>query len=253
MALPSITQLFRRWYGLLRSVVVYYGNPFKLRRMRRFYAQFITPGDLCFDIGAHVGNRLHVWVALGAQVVGVEPQPACMALLRRWFGRSPTITLVEAAVGDCIGEATLWVSAATPTVSSLSRPWIDAMQTARSFAGVRWEEQVAVPVTTLDALIAQHGAPVFCKIDVEGYELAVLHGLSQPLRALSFEYLPASIDVALGCVARLCELGDYEFNWSLGEQHRWEASGWLTGEAMGAALAKLALGTRSGDVYARLR
>lgn len=253
MAFPFNMQTLRRWQGLLRSVVVYYGNPFKLRRMRRFYAQFIAPGDLCFDIGAHVGNRLSVWAGLGAQIVGVEPQPACIALLRRWYGRNPNVILVEAAVGEHVGEATLWVSAATPTVSSLSRPWIATVQQARSFAGVRWEEAMSVPVTTLDALITQYGAPVFCKIDVEGYELSVLHGLSQPLQALSFEYLPVSLEGALACVARLCELGDYEFNWSQGEQHRWGSIAWLNADQVRTFLTGLTMIDKSGDVYARLR
>ena len=89
----------RHWYGLLRSIAIYYANPFKLRQMRGFYAQFMQPGDLCFDIGAHVGNRLWVWTKVGARVVGVEPQPLCLQLLQRWYGRHPQVTLVGEAVG----------------------------------------------------------------------------------------------------------------------------------------------------------
>jgi FkbM family methyltransferase len=47
-------------------------------------------------------------------------------------------------------------------------------------------------MTTLDELIGKHGVPVFIKIDVEGFEEAVLQGLSQPVRALSFEFTPSS-------------------------------------------------------------
>ena len=48
----------RRSVGLLRSIRMYYSNPLRNRVLARFYAQFIRPGYLCFDIGAHVGNRL---------------------------------------------------------------------------------------------------------------------------------------------------------------------------------------------------
>lgn len=241
----------RAYAGLLRSIFVYYGNPLKLRRMQRFYTQFIGPGDLCFDIGAHVGNRLFTWLRLGARVVAVEPQPLCLALLRRWYGRRPAVTLVDAAVGATRGVATLWVSPATPTVTTLSQPWIATVQQTESFARVTWQPGATVQVTTLDDLIAQHGEPVFCKIDVEGYELEVLRGLSRPLRTLSFEYIAATQDMAAACIDHLSALGEYEYNWSAGEQHRWQSPQWLTPAATQAWLAGLRADAGSGDIYAR--
>jgi FkbM family methyltransferase len=246
-----IATSLRASWGLWRSLVIYYGDPFKLRRMGRFYAQFIRPGDLCFDLGAHVGNRVWVWSRLGARVVAVEPQPACLDLLRRWFGQRPNVTLVGTAVGAEAGRAPLWVSAATPTVTTLSRPWIEAVQQEASFARVRWGERVEVEVTTLDALIARFGVPAFCKIDVEGYELEVLRGLSQPLPALSFEYIPAAREAAIACIERLAELGDYRFNWSVVEQHRWQSAAWVEPGRMVEFLRGLRPTDKSGDIYAR--
>ncbi len=181
---------WQRWRGLARSLAVYYGNPLKLRRMQRFYGQFIEPGDLCFDIGAHVGNRVFAWSRLGARIVAVEPQPACLAILRRLYGGARGVTLVDQAVGAAPGRQTLRISRAHPTVTTLSQRWIEAVGASTGFAGVAWEEEIGVEVTTLDALIARFGPPAFCKIDIEGYEGEALAGLTQPLRALSFEFVP---------------------------------------------------------------
>lgn len=238
--------------GLLRSLLIYYAVPGRLRQLRRFYGQFIRPGDLCFDVGAHVGNRVWVWRRLGARVVAIEPQPGLMRWLRRFYGRSPHVHLLPVALAGQPGEQTLYVSQRHPTVTTLSREWITAVQQDASFARVQWETAVTVPVTTLDALIAEYGRPAFCKIDVEGYEAEVLRGLSQPLPALSFEYVPAALDVAHTCLERLVQLGAYEFNWSEGESHRWQAARWLSAAEMAVQLARLGEEPGSGDVYARL-
>lgn len=242
----------RRWRGLARSLAVYYGNPLKLRRMVRFYGALIAPGALCFDVGAHVGNRTWVWLRMGARVVAVEPQPQCITLLRRWYGGRAGFTLVEAAVGAAPGHATLWVSERTPTVTTLSRGWIEAVQQDASFAGVQWQGAAAVEVTTLDALIAQFGLPAFCKIDIEGYELEALQGLSQPLPLLSLEFIPAARGIALACVARLATLGVYEYNWSPGEHHQMQSDRWLAHVEICAWLDTVDPATGSGDIYARL-
>ena len=86
-----------RAYGLARSAMIYGANPAKRRRARRFYGALVRPGDLCFDIGAHLGDRTAHFLTLGARVVAVEPQPQLMALLRRRFGRNPHLRFPDHA------------------------------------------------------------------------------------------------------------------------------------------------------------
>lgn len=236
--------------GILRSFLMYYGIPGRHGRLRRFYSQFIQPGDLCFDIGAHLGNRSRIWAGLGAHVIAVEPQPQLMRWLQRLYGRQPHITLLQTAVASQAGSATLHISQRTPTVSTLSADWITAVQTDPSFAHVEWDTAVSVPVTTLDALIAQYGRPAFCKIDVEGFELDVLKGLSQPLPSLSFEAINATNDTAVACLQRLESLAAYQYNYSAGESHQLHFAQWQSANMMAKFLRNLTTG--SGDVYGRI-
>ncbi|HEY7223970.1 MAG TPA: FkbM family methyltransferase [Micromonosporaceae bacterium] len=243
--------LSRAW-GITRSLAMYY-TPAKLRRMRRLYGIFLGPGEVGFDIGAHVGSRVRAWRRLGARVVAVEPQPDCLRVLRAFFGRDPGVTLVPVAVGAEPGHARLVVSTATPTVSSLSQEWISTVAEHERFARIRWDSAVEVPVTTLDDLIATHGEPAFCKIDVEGFEVPVLRGLSRPLRALSFEYLPQAHDAALTALALVERLGTYAYNYSPIETMRFASDEWLDAGELARLLDRFRPFGRSGDVYARLR
>ena len=236
--------------GILRSLLIYYAIPGRRRRMRRFYRRFVQPGDLCFDLGAHLGNHVRAWLDLGAQVVAVEPQPHLLTWLDCFYGRHPQVTLLPQAGGATEGTANLYISQRTPTVSTLSASWMKLVGQDRSFVGVVWDTVVPVPVTTLDRLIEQHGRPAFTKIDVEGYELEVLQGLSQPLPALSFEYIAAVKEMVLSCLERLAQLSAYEFNYSTGESYKLVLPGWVDAAEMAAVLSQLEAG--SGDVYGRL-
>src|ERR687889_1243708 len=101
--------LARAW-GIGRSLLVYHGVPGKHRRMVRFYGQFLGPGDVGFDVGAHVGSRIRAWRRLGARVVAIEPQPDFVRVLRLFFGRDEDVTILPQAVGAQRGRARLGVS-----------------------------------------------------------------------------------------------------------------------------------------------
>ena len=249
---PALLDLYDRAYGIGRSLWTYYGVPGRAARMDAFYGRFVRPGSLCFDIGAHVGDRSRCWSRLGARVVAVEPQPDFARLLRLLFRRDRNVTVVEQAVAASAGTVELRVSARTPTVTTGSAAFAAEAALVPSFAWVDWGGRLEVPATTLDALIAVHGEPDFAKIDVEGMEHEVLAGLSRPLRALSFEFVPASLGSALASLGRLGDLGKYEFNVAMGESLRFEFGDWIDAGAMRRWLEARHPEGDSGDVYAVL-
>jgi FkbM family methyltransferase len=242
--------LISRAAGITRSLVTYYGPIWRRRRMEAFYRQFVKAGDLAFDIGAHVGNRVRVFRRIGARVIAVEPQPDFVAVMRLLYGRDPGVFLEANGVAAEPGEGRLHLSTRTPTVSTFADSWIDDVQIDSRFQRVRWDSVISVPLVSLDELIARHGEPQFCKIDVEGFEYEVLRGLSEPLAALSFEYIPVAVNRAIACVDRISALGDYRYRHSRVETHRWADGGWLKPQTMIEILGALPTGDRSGDVYA---
>jgi len=183
------------------------------RRGIEFYRGFVNPGDLCFDIGANVGNRTELLQEIGARVISVEPQGSCIDQLQRKFGDDEAVVIVPSAVGAEPGAAEIAVCEEDSTISTMSSRW----QSEGRFSDRTWTRTESVPVTTMDQLIAEHGSPSFCKIDVEGFEKQVLEGLSSPVRCISFEFTREFLDDARACVGLLENLGPVVANASFGE------------------------------------
>ncbi|WP_374446910.1 FkbM family methyltransferase [Stella sp.] len=242
----------RQARGILRSLAIYYRGRERRRAMDRLHARFVRPGDLVFDVGSHVGDRIASFRRLGCRVVAVEPQPPLAAVLRLLYGRDRQVAIEPVAVGAAAGRVTLRVNRANPTVSTASADFIRAAAGAAGWEGQNWDAAVEVPVTTLDALVARHGPPAFVKIDVEGFEAEALAGLSRPLPALSFEFTTIQRDVAFAALDRVAALGPYRYAAALGESQRLDAGGWRSRAAMAAWIADLPQRANSGDVYAAL-
>lgn len=239
---------------VIRSLRLYHGDKARGAKMDALYRRFIKPGDLVFDVGAHVGDRVASFRRLGARVIAIEPQPGPARALAIIHGRDPDVVLVRAAVSDRAGDLTLRLNTSNPTVSTASPEFVAAAQGARGWEGQNWDAEMRVAATTLDALVRQCGAPAFIKIDVEGYEDRVLAGLSASAPALSFEFTTIARAVALRSLEALAGLDRrYRFNLSLGESLDWALPEWLGRGEMARFLDGLPHEANSGDVYAELR
>jgi FkbM family methyltransferase len=242
-------------YGPLRTVKSRLDRvkPRNIRHRRlsqAFYGQFFDAGNLVFDVGANVGSRTEVFLDLGARVIAVEPQRACQGVLRRLFGRNKRFTLVTEALGERFGEAQMFVGDAL-VLSTLSAEWVSKMRESGRFGEFEWNKMESVPVRTMDSLIAEYGDPAFCKIDVEGFELEVIKGLTRPLRALSLEVAFEQIEAIIKALDCLDSRGQYEYNYSVSESMLMSMDRWIDGAQIRRYLRSELGSDTFGDVYAR--
>jgi len=217
----------------------------RFRLVKHLYAQFVRPGDLCFDIGANVGQTAEVLLALDAKVVSVEPNPACVAEMKARFPHNQRLQLVPKAIGANEGTAKLHIHPSS-WISSLKEDWAQG-----------WADHLEVPLTTLDSLIAAYGRPRFLKIDVEGFELEVLKGLSQPIEFVTLEYhtTPEGIAKISACIKCVAQLAPIEINITPTEQGVLAFDQWLTSDTFPASFQEYANShpDNFGDIIIRPR
>ena len=247
-------QKLKRTWGLWRSRLMYRYRPGVNRKLKRFYRQFVRPGDVCFDIGAHLGNRMKVWLDLGASlVVGLEPNPYLFKELMQEFGLDNRVILLNKAAGAEDGHAEFHVSYLTPTISTMADAYWREQIRKHAASEVEWNETINVDVVTLDDLAGTFGSPSFIRVHTGGMEAEVLTGLHEPARGVSFEYHPALPDAWGRSMRILRNLGDYEFNWSFGESLTFNSERWLTYDELYDILEEYTFDDPSGEIYARLR
>jgi len=236
----------------LRSFKRSYWND-RVIGLQRFYRQFAGSGSTVFDIGANVGTCTETFLSLGAgKVVAVEPTPDLARKLN--YIHDKRLTVIAAAVGKEAGILPFNISNFS-TLNSFSGEWLDKVAQEVPSGRPRWISTVNVEVTTLDALIKQHGIPDFIKIDVEGGELGVLQGLTSSPRYLSFEFHSELLETAISCIRQPCFSAEARFNCILGEPGGTTSlllPQWVEAESMvDIARTRLAAPRIYGDIFVR--
>jgi FkbM family methyltransferase len=132
----------------------------------------LRPGDTVADVGAFIGLytvALAKRAGASGRIIAYEPDPDNCATLKAHLALNKVtacVEVVEAAVSDHAGQVSFQTGEA-------SQSRIAAAATANTRA---------VPSVTLDEMFA-HKVLDLLKIDVEGYEKAVLRGASGVLRS----------------------------------------------------------------------
>lgn len=135
----------------------------------------LSQGQTFFDVGANAGFFTLVAARLvGAhgRCVAFDPLPYNIESIREQveLNSLSQCVVVPEAVGEHPGTATFSFASEGDSQAHLGgsrRPG---------------EQGIEVKVTTLDLAMAQHGAPHFVKLDVEGAEAQVLKGAAQVLK-----------------------------------------------------------------------
>jgi FkbM family methyltransferase len=136
------------------------------------------PPPVVYDIGASFGFHTLQWAPRARHVYAFEPADAPRAYLRDNVRGLDNVTVLDLAIADSDGPATLRRYRHAFTHSLYDRGPIGERSNPERGTG-------PVAVATLDRLIARDGLlpPGLVKLDAEGAELPALSGAREVLRA----------------------------------------------------------------------
>jgi len=145
----------------------------------------VSPGDVCFDVGAAGGTYMLLLSRLSGpsgKVYAFEPRPRSARAIERArrLLRLNRVSVHRVGLADSQGTMTVlipsWKGLQFTTRAYLGSAYgVDANAIPKGFTGVR---PMTIPMTTLDRFVADAGIERldFIKADVEGAELAVMEG-----------------------------------------------------------------------------
>lgn len=176
---------------------------------------------LLFDIGANRGDATYVGLSKGYKVVAIEAAPRIFAELVNNFIYSPNVILLKFAVSDSNDERVEFFECVEDGLSTLEKDWLTNEKFP--YNGKQYRTINAL-TCTIDWLVEKYGTPDLIKIDVEGAEWSVLHGMTKKYKDLCFEWTLETIDDHRKQLEYLADLGYTEVGPQFIVQHLEEPS-----------------------------
>lgn len=175
--------------------------------------------NLIFDIGFNVGEFTQTCFNKypNCSVIAVDANPNLVNSASPHFFTNYNFSLLNNVVSDTEGdEIDFYISHKATGVSTASTEF---MKNSRFTKGskhlgensIEWAAPIKVQSTTVDAMIERYGMPDLLKIDVEGYELNVLKGLTQKANDICFEWHEEEKDNLYKILEHLQSLGYNQF------------------------------------------
>ncbi|OGZ71029.1 MAG: hypothetical protein A2904_01465 [Candidatus Staskawiczbacteria bacterium RIFCSPLOWO2_01_FULL_33_9] len=218
------------------------------KRETIFYSQFIKKNDLCFDVGANIGNKTNIFLKLGAKVIAIEPQKLAYQKIEQLYGDNKNLSIVNKGLAENNGFLEISIGEDYSVLATMSEKWKKEGGVLKNYT---WSKTEKVPVVTLDNLISQYGLPQFCKIDVEGFEEQVLKGLTQPIPYISFEFHKKFLEDAKKCIDYLVFLGKAKFNCCFGVSAEFIFKTWVEPSELFSKIEQSDDKDLWGDIYVK--
>jgi FkbM family methyltransferase len=196
--------------------------------------RLLKRGMNAFDLGANIGYYTMMMARLvgdTGHVYAVEPHPRNFELLRVNVirnGMGERVDLRRVAIARATGRATLLLSAKS-NWHSLHRPAVDMHSPWRHKYARAVVGEIAVNARSLDDYLADKPPIDLIRMDLEGYEVAILNSLAArcarglPRPAVLFETHPEFYDTDSNDIwpvlDELCRVHGYEVQYLVSDDH----------------------------------
>ena len=210
---------------------------------KKFYKKLINKNDLCFDIGANIGQKSKLFLSLNAKVIAFEPQTKCIKYLDKI--NHPNFEFYPLGVGGKNKKKQLHL-ANHIEVATFSNKMIDFYTTN----SLKWNNIEEVQVKKLDTLIKEFGLPNFCKIDTEGYELDIISNLSYTIPMIEFEFNEAFIEDTLKIISIL-DKKNTAYNYILNENPKFILENWVEADKMRLIINEMPKEKLHGNIFVK--
>jgi FkbM family methyltransferase len=149
------------------------------------FGRYIRKGDTVVEVGGHIGfitQYFSYLVGDTGKVVVFEPGSNNLPYIQRNTASLGNVVLEKQAVSNTSGTATFYEDNITGQNNSLLSNYKNASAVARSHSARLRKEAREVPLVTLDDYLSTRNLKAdFVKIDIEGYELQALEGMTATL------------------------------------------------------------------------
>lgn len=180
---------------------------------------------LLFDVGANRGDATVAGLKLGYKVIALEPAPRIFAELVRNFIYEPNVVPLRLAVSDADNGRIEFYECVEDGLSTTEKAWLTDPRMPYNGKEFR---TISVSTCTMDWLVETYGMPDLVKIDVEGAEWSVLHGMTTHCGKLALEWTYETLDEHEEQLSYLHSIGYTEFLPQFIEHHLQEPDGeWL--------------------------